>query len=926
MHAGEETSVVQLDALYKGGDVSALISRLQEMHESNPEDARTTFRLANLLALQEYFEEALRLYDLSWLDEWPGALCLNNQGVVYAWKGEGRAAVDCFRRAIDFDPECAPSHFNLAIICEHLASDSSAPRALHDVGLLEAGEAPRDHMMGFYEQADQMDGAAASKWSGDFLLDCPLYLWVGDLRPSFGFEFRRETADVVQAHELYAEGLELLDSEHWVKAIQKFEAAGLVSASVVPRSVAPIAEARAQLCKEHLTRARELWKAGEYNSALNAYNSTFTLLPDIPYQRIVENILIDEAQWVGLQVARADLSGDWTALWDHITAVRQIADQISLRFNQSVTGSSVATRVPEDGEDPQSGAFVGTDTHEISASSVIEHLKATCIEVWTRQLTHLMHRGKYETAEHLVESSPPLVWFAGGELDTWRRKLFTEQANIAIARGVACFEAGDEANGLQHWLSAERAAENAKDSGLAKEIRDRIQRVTQPDLPRADLDSLHGLMNQGEYESALRKVDNAGKKFPASEKLPILRRHAVDGVINQIERAIESEAWDVAIDTARSLLSVVSGHHRTIALLNSALAGRRDNRLASARAAFAHNDLKAAGEFAKSVLTEFPQDNDAHGIIRDVEIRSSVDFGSGEAKYGDALRNFTECKAEFDAVAAFDYLLKLRELGRDREETKDATTWCLAKFVDHLRSELEQSRTKDVAEKLDIEIEKIFSIAPKDPTALAFREELAQVRKEHDIRRRQESEASLDEAAKTLIEDRDPLTAFDALQIVEELAYEGHTMQLVELRARATALIRTQIENCLDNPTPECMGQVPRLLRRYDGAEREELQERYMGTGRAEVLLSKPAAMASREETVESFRAIANQTNVSPLELLKILAQEIKDRESVDRGFRKTMASEIRELKQLLQARLSIWQRILWYSMRFFACLGLQAK
>src|SRR3954466_10023751 len=82
----------QVSQYFQQGRWEELERIFRDALKEDAADARSAFRLGNLLAYQGRYREALVCFETAWLYRWPGPIALNNRGVVFSCLGESRMA------------------------------------------------------------------------------------------------------------------------------------------------------------------------------------------------------------------------------------------------------------------------------------------------------------------------------------------------------------------------------------------------------------------------------------------------------------------------------------------------------------------------------------------------------------------------------------------------------------------------------------------------------------------------------------------------------------------------------------------------------------------------------------------------------------------------------------------------------------------
>ena len=177
----------EVSQYFQQGRWKELEDLYREALKEDEADARSAFRLGNLLAYQGRYREALACFETAWLHKWPGPIALNNKGVAHSCLGEARPAFKALWDAAKREEGCRPAAYNLGILCEKLGNEGSLPAVILDLGVGVQGKKASEIAQEFFKQA--LDGKGPpGVWAETGPLDRPLFLWVEDLRSGFGFE------------------------------------------------------------------------------------------------------------------------------------------------------------------------------------------------------------------------------------------------------------------------------------------------------------------------------------------------------------------------------------------------------------------------------------------------------------------------------------------------------------------------------------------------------------------------------------------------------------------------------------------------------------------------------------------------------------------------------------------------------------------
>jgi tetratricopeptide (TPR) repeat protein len=458
-------------------------------------DARSAFRLGNLLAYQGRYREALVCFETAWLHKWPGPIALNNKGVVLSCLGETRAAFKALWDASMLEEGCRPADYNLGILCEKLGNEGSLPAVILDLGLEVRGKKASEIARTFFKQA--LDGKGPSRsWAETESLDRPLFLWVEDLRSGFGFEPIHEIVNVEQAYGLYEEGLALLEDGQWQDGISKLEASAGLHSTFAERIKAPRTEALVRIVRERFSEVRNKWGGGDFDGAVQSYDELLQLAPMLPDRAFADEILNAAINDLARQIGSHKPEEGWEVLQKLITAARQrVEDNLQSAEEEaqaaeedgeeapdpevpglektpepeSVRGRAAeeeAERQEKNGDEGERSKPAGPK-RRIREVPAAEYIRKVCRQAWGKQIKYLVETGKYETAIDLLEF-PDIEWFAEQDLPRWRRRVYTSQAENLRTKGRGHFKGKKWREAADCWKKGRNAALLAEDDHVVE--------------------------------------------------------------------------------------------------------------------------------------------------------------------------------------------------------------------------------------------------------------------------------------------------------------------------------------------------------------------------------------------------------------------------------------------------------------------------
>lgn len=922
-----------------------LEKRLQAALREDPTDARSAFRLGNLLTLESRYEEAVRRYDVAWTQRWPGVVCLNNKAVALARSGEARVAITLFRDVLVEDKSYAPAAYNLAILLDFLGEEDTRPGLILQLQLIDSDESTAGLVKKTFEAAAKGVG-----WGeGRHPLEGPFYLWHDDLKSGFGFEPNASEADIDEGYRYFQEGLDQLQAGRPQEAIDAFNAAEDFYPGLEARIHPHRTRALLEQAKDFRDKARRYREEGDFDAARDTLDTYFRLADSLPDQALAEELLVTQIRRLGEDLRQHQPSLHWEELQRLISMARHRVEDLEHRAalsysgrGQEGAGAEPATAAEKEAGEPAGReADVGAAPEETptteggdgakgadealtdqagrsqaqapfatapESSRMGEYIRGLCRDACGQQLRFLAANRCFDGAELMLTFSE-IQWFAQTDRLRWRRDIYTIKAEALASDATEALGQGKRVEAITLLNRAREAAMETGDSHLSDRLDQQIAQVERRRKPRIDLKGVEKLFEQGDYLEVLRQCTDKLEQTPDEPTVRSRRDSALHRLQSQVRGALRARHWKRALETTSAILKILPDDEETQDLAQEAQRGQLARLLSQARNAYAERDYDAAREACRKALEMDPVNKQALELRRLVEIAASVDLDAGEETYEKAFVEFEKARSAGNPKAAFEPLLTMRKVApTTRPLTREATDWLARSLVAAYRRDLEQDRSSENSEKLLEALQDLLNLLPDDPTALAFRDELRREMEGYGQERRKRSLEQLNLVRKHLL-DCQPVAALDVLENVVELGepslendveeYLGEALTQIRRRIRRLALTEEDPETGepsedgqdREDKDREDKDRLFRVLRRWDRDQAEQFQRS----------LKWEEQRSQRHRKIdEAFGVVQNAVDreESSLSALKVLYREVLSRHRAGSDLLKARRQELAELRR----------------------------
>jgi len=921
--------------LFEQGRWEELEDFLRSNLRQDANDARSAFRLANLLSLAERWEEALHFYDVAWTQRWPGAVCLNNQGAALARAGHARAALEALQKALELDADNGPAAYNLGILLDRLGDEDSPPELVDELGFTREGQNARTRAEEEFHRA-----TGAVDWGGERpAINGPLYLWTEDLQSGFGFEPTARAADMEEADQYLREGLARLDAGDWQAAIDSLTAAATLHPPLAARVARHLTRARLALGREYRQAARRRKMAGDYEGARAALETYYRMATSLPDRDLAEELLLEEIRNLGEQLRLREPSPDWRELQALISNVRQRVNDLTQGLGEPEiergevsqaevegSGGDDERTPPKDVEgsgDHETGSDGGTSSggRRVGAPhpgrilprvATADHLRALCRDAWGRQVRYLISSEQFDQAELMLDFSE-LQWFAQDDLPRWRRELYTAKAEALSSDGIAAQSSGEPERAVDLFHEARVAAMEAGDAILADRIDRQLEHLQQREERRDHLQEIEDLLGRGELLEVLRLSTELLAADPEQATLRSRRENALIRLRDRIEDAIQARQWELAHMTAMATLTIIPDFEDIRQLASQAREGLLGQLVRQGENALAVRDFDTAEERLRIVLDLAPDHRPALELRKRLEVEKKVDPDVADEKFVAALVDFRQARAAAEPREALEHLFRLRELDPDSPETREAQQWTASALVGRWRTELARDRSRKALARVESELLALLGVVPSHREAVEFREELRRIDADDywDAKRTKGIEQL--EAVKEKLLALEPAAALDLLEPVADRGDPRLEPDVETYLSEALDQIRRRVERLhrLETLAPEQEAELSALVttcRRWAPSKAREIE--------AEIA-QRQAEPERRERIDRDYREI--ETSVegqsSPLAGLKALYRASLDKHRSGSEVVVAKRGDLLALRRRLRARLGCWGR--WRATRF---------
>lgn len=777
-----------MSELFDDGRWEELEDRLLDALRRDPSDARSAFRLANLLSLEERWEEAKDLYDDAWSQRWPGVVCLNNRAVALARCGEAGPALDTLFRALEMDGAYRPAGYNLAIVLQRLVDDGDPPDLLAQYGLhdrrsvlLRAKEAlrpPKDHPEG---KAPSMPGGgdetprampepAQDEWGGGRdLLDGPLYLWKEDLATGFGFGPTASAEDLSEARSFFREGMDHLAAGEWQAAIEALSNAGKLWPDLAAQTLQPLESARLGLRRKLRETFRRRLAEGDVEGARTALEELAELDANAPDRLLLQELLPAEIRALSEQLRRREASPDWGELQRVVSAVRRRVEELTaseepaqIEVERAPSDEGVSPSDEGEAEPrPEKPLDLGS-----AHARTIERARNACRDAWWQQVRFFIAIQRYDDAERMLDFTE-IQWFARDDLPRWRRELFTSRAENLYAQASEALSRDEVDRALELLNDARVFARETNDQHITDAIDKQIHALQRRRERKSDVREIEGLLGRGEYLKALNRCTEMLEADPEQPTLRSQRDKALHRLARQFEDMIDAGQYEQTIQKTAEVLGITP-EAEEIALLASTARHRLLGKLvAEGNNALLRGDRDSARDWLGKALEIDPEDPSVADLRRKIE-RDKRPEPIADEEFYEAQFRLREKLAAGDPRAALDELNTMRRIRT--EGTKDLLRMIAVNLLNLWWAELAKDRTAANAEKIRREVLDLRGLKLDDfsPTG-ALLQELEEIVFLEDRRGMTESRLAEVRNLLTTADPRDPIAALQLLEAMEPI-------------------------------------------------------------------------------------------------------------------------------------------------------------
>jgi hypothetical protein len=883
-------------------------------------DARSAFRLGNLLAYQGRYREALVCFETAWLHRWPGPIALSNKGVVHSCLGETRAAFKALWDASRLEGGCRPAAYNLGVLCEKLGNEGNLPAVILDLGIGVPGKKAGEIARMFFEQALDGEGPAGA-WADTGPLDRPLFLWVEDLRSGFGFEPIREIVNIEQAYELYEEGLALLQEGRWQDGISKLEASADLHSTFADRIKAPRTEALVRIVRSRFAELNEHWDGKDFDAAMQSYDELLQLAPMLPDRAFADEIVNAAINNLAEQIRRHKPEEGWDVLRNLITAARQrVEDDLQVVEADAPEGEDKEIpgleKTPEPESMRESAARNAEEEHEEGKNQgetskpqrrnprgregpAAEYIRTVCRQAWGKRISYLLSLSDFVNAIDLLEF-PGIEWFADQELPRWRRRVYTSQAQSLRTKGQGHFRKKRWQEAALCWKEGREAALLAEDDHLVEGFDQIIPELLEK-APAEIQDELRALLRDRDDREALRRCVEELELRPGDARLTARRQALIKQLLSQIEDALEAQQWKAAREIADAVLEAVPEEPTARRLFRNAEQRLIEQWAEEGREFLERGQVEEAEKLCVEIEKLDPDHTGAREIRRGITIYKRRPE-TATSPFEGAYYAFVEARELGDPEKALDHALEMKKLYPRDAHTREALEWVPAAFVHALRVQLEWERTPNTANLLSEKLKRLFSLSPKFGPARELSKELRQVAKEYDNRKRQLNYDKLGDAEDALLKGNGE-DALEALRTVREPDLQD---EVEAKRQEALALLREEIEDLLARPSEENQKRADELLKVHQRWDPSYFEAKQREQARKEEIQSEEKKL---DEEFNELRRLLRNNAAKPFEALRELDLKVRSLDLVGSRIRSFRGREIEELRRRTKRNMTRWQR-----------------
>jgi tetratricopeptide (TPR) repeat protein len=828
----------RLEPLLDAGDWGEAEELLRALLDGDPQDLSARCQLATLLALRGWeddparHEEAVQLYDACVVQGWAPELCRNNQGVVWALKGQAMPAASALVQAATAGDGYGPALYNLGIVCQSVhESGGGVPQMLVTHGVLGAEEGPRDASRRHFrtalgvaqwtahEAAPAGAGARADQPTPRLLK--PLYLWTDDLSPSLGWVRNLAEAHYQAAEQHLEDGLKLLADGEFEQAIHHFQSAVGVVPEFGPRIEPYRVEAVLGLATALRNRMRDLWRGDRFDEARTVLDTLLATLPNLPDRTLGLHMIADEVGHLSAELQARIPGSDRGRLQQLLDSAGYLLERY--RENHDEVRRWADEREAGGGPRP--------------AWTSVREPQQLLLEARARGEGALRHEAFQLVDGRSDDDLPEVLTLAGsgwlGEeaLRRLRRDTYHRltQRRLVDAQGPSL----SKAERIEGLISARAAAEETGEERLVAEVEDQLHAI--PGLVAEADGPIRSAFEAGDDVQVLEIYAARTLEAQPTSELRAIRNAAYKRQKEALNRAIGVD-WRAAYQIAGRLVRLEPSNEQMADQLERARQGHIGELISRAEIELRSNDLDQAAAFLEDARqVDAASDAVLHFSHRLDAARVRAAGEPAKDAYDDASRAFGTAEAADDAVAAIPAFLEMRGYFPDAPRTREAAAWLLTALLRALdRRELTAEVLADLSEQLDL----LLKLESERADARELRNRL--LRSDADVeeearrrveRRMQAVESSISRADEaTAAEPPDYAGALQALAETREYQPDrDQRVRIAEVRDRSLRMLEVRFRELIGpsgSGTPAAAREVIDTVRPWDAALAASMEQR----------------------------------------------------------------------------------------------------
>lgn len=740
--------------LFRDGRISAVENELRDRIGRDSGDLRAAFKLGMLAAARRDFFHASSYFTNVLAAGWKSALAKNNLAVSYLLGGKSRIALDILLEIAGFESPPSAALFNLAIICDRIASyGGEIPPELVECGLFSPSGSPSELAAKYYRRA------LAGNW--DAGIDGALYLWPEDIPPGFGFPVNLDQPALEDAHRQLWEGFACLDRQQWSEALHNFDRVAFSRFHIGDAARNSRTGALLGLCREIRAEITASTANKDFTTAERLIGELASLSGGLPVDDLLTGLLHDELDAIETRVSQSTGLSDLAVLQTYSAAIKAAIDRLAGHGAGDAAGKTART------------------------------FERRCALALERLLGKLVLRGRYDESTELLDWAK-LQWFAASLKETWVRDINHAKALDFWSRARDALTRKEIREAERHLGTALLAAQSIDEQGLRKVIEAELAGLHRGESSAKALQAIRTAIATKRYAEAARHCSDALKTSPHDEQIVsqqaiALHHLRADGyALERSEHLTESAA---AID---EYLSHRPGDQEAQSFRESIARKQMDVLVEQAWSKWLARTVATSSalrpEFDRlcsNVLSLYPRHVRALELVREMTVSergaaAATADTSADRRYQACLVRFEEAAAANDAAAAFASAWELRALRPSERHTREACERAAALHAVAMRARFDAARDTAEFDDIENEIGQILKMAPGFGPAVELLETVQRRHVDASAERRTVAYDKIAEADRKLTE-LQPLATLDALETV-------FVLDLAEFRTRAQAL------------------------------------------------------------------------------------------------------------------------------------------